>query len=441
METRYFCSMRSKIAILFLFLPLIVPGASLRMEGDRAWLHAEGTPLPKVLALFERCGVEVMIDPLIEFDRISGHWENAKIERVILQLASPHSYLLEWEQVEGPLGRFYQVSSIRIFSAGNESAVERLGEGRKVLDIVEGKDGTKYIRGEIMIAFAEGATEKDLNALLEKLGGTVIEVINPPGIYRIKISDNLSVEEAMEIASGFDKVKGAEPNLAFSGAGNPAVPISGTRSGMNLNLVPGETAIAVFDSGLDPKYFNLPYIRGVYNAFDPDADMTDPSGHGTLVALIASGALVPLGADDSQEIGAPVLAVRVFDENGMTSSDILMRAIDYAIDSDIQVINLSFGTYEDIGFLEYAVQYAAEQGIAIFVAAGNDGLDVAVNPAASSSTRSVGATDENGEVADYSNTKADDFLPGSIIYDGKRHQGTSFASPWGSYLYATGNTD
>ena len=119
METRYFCSMRLKIAILFLFLPLLSMAASLRMEGDRAWLNAEGTPLPKVLELFERCGVEVMVDPSIEFDRVSGSWENAKLERIILLLASPNSYVVEWEQVKGPLGRFYRLSSIRIFSAGN----------------------------------------------------------------------------------------------------------------------------------------------------------------------------------------------------------------------------------------------------------------------------------------------------------------------------------
>ncbi len=432
--------MRFKTAILFLLLPLMATGASLRMEGDRVWLNGEGASLPKVLALFEQCGVEVLIDPSLDLARVPGSWENAKVDRVISQLASPHSYLLEWTLVDGPLGKFYKVSSIRIFSDGHESSVQRLGKGERVLDVVEGPNGIKYVRGEIMVGFAEGSTTDDLKALLDKLGGTVIEVIDPPGIYRIKLREGLSVEDAMAIASAQDKVKAAEPNRAFSGDGNPAVPISGTRSGMNLNLVPGETAIAVFDSGLDPKYADLPYIRGIYNAVDPAADMTDPSGHGTLVALIASGAITPLGANPA-EIGAPVLAVRVFDENGMTSSDILMRAVDYAIGSKIDIINLSFGTYEDLGFLEYAVQYAAEQGITIFVAAGNDGLNVAVNPAASPATISVGATDENGNVAGYSNTKADDFLPGSVLYDGEIHRGTSFASPLDSYLHATQKTD
>jgi hypothetical protein len=419
---------------IFLF-PLVVSATTLRLEGDRAWLDADGAPLSKVLKLFEQRGVAVLIDPSLDLGRVSGQWENTKIDRLIDQLASPHSYLIEHKRISGPLGELYQLSAIRIYSDGNLSAARPLSAGGRVLDVIEGPDGTKYVRSEIMIGFEEGATVADLKALLEKLGGTVIEVIDPPGLYRIKLNEGMSVEAAMAIADTDDKVESSEPNLAFSSSANPAVPISGTQAGMNLNLVPGETAIAVFDSGLDPKYADLPYIRGTYNALDPTADMTDPTGHGTLVSLIASGAITPLGAEAS-EVGVPILVVRVFDENGMTSSDIILGAINYAIGSDVKIINLSFGTYEDIGFIEHAVQYAAQQGVTIFVASGNDGLNIAANPAASPATISVGATDQHGNVASYSNTEANIYAPGSAMYDGRIHHGTSFASPFAAHEFA-----
>ncbi|MCK5676736.1 MAG: hypothetical protein KAH99_06945, partial [Verrucomicrobia bacterium] len=73
-------------------------------------------------------------------------------------------------------------------------------------DVVEGKDGAKYIRSEIMVGFKEGSTLKDLNALLAKIGGTVIEVIDPPGIYRIKLNEGLSVEDAMAMANAHEGV-------------------------------------------------------------------------------------------------------------------------------------------------------------------------------------------------------------------------------------------
>ena len=418
-----------------LFLGWSASGASLRIEGERAWLKAEGSPLSKVLQLFEQRGADVLIDPALELGRVDGEWENTSVERLINQLVAPNSYSIQWKQVKSPLGDLYQVSTIRVF--GESSAAARpMSQRGRTLDVVEGTNGVKYVRGEIMVGFKDGSTIKDLNALLKKLNGTIIEVIDPPGLYRIKLNDDMSVERAMEIANEHPGVDGTEPNLAFPNIGNPNVPISGTHAGMNLGLAPGERAIAVFDSGLDPQYVGMDFIRGTYDALNPGSEISDPTGHGTLVALIASGAITPEG-EAPGDAGAPVLAVRVFDGQGMTSSDVLMNAVNYAINSEIDIINMSFGTYEDIGFLEQAVQYAASKGIAVFVASGNDGLDTAVNPAASPATISVGAYDKYGNVADYSNTQADLFHSGTVRYGGKINYGTSFANPFAAYRYAT----
>lgn len=431
--------MKTLPIIGILLTGLTIQAASLRIEGERAWLKADGAPLSDILQLFEQRGTKILIDPSLELGRITGEWENAKVERLVDQLVTPNSYSIQWKVVDSPLGELFQISSIRVFG-DSAAAVRAISDSARVLDIVEGANGVKYVRGEIMVGFAEGATITDLNALLKKLNGTVIEVIDPPGIYRIKLNEGMSVEQAMKVANEHDGVNEAEPNLAFPNLGIPNVPISGTHAGMNLGLAPGETAIAVFDSGLDPRYKDMDFIRGTYDALNPSAEISDPTGHGTLVSLIASGAITPLG-EAAGDTGAPILAVKVFDENGMTSADILMGAVNYAVNSGIEVINLSFGTYEEIGFLEDAVQYAASQGIAVFVASGNDGLDKAVNPAASPVTVSIGATDEFGNIADYSNTKADAFVSGTVEYDSKLHYGTSFANPYAAYRYATSPTE
>ncbi len=433
------CSFVMKIfpIIGILLAACSTPAAMLRIEGDQAWLKAEGAPLSKILHLFEERGVEVLIDPALELGRVDGEWENTPVERLIDQLVSPNSYSIQWKQVNSPVGALYQISTIRVFG-DQAAAARRMTPPARVLDVVEGADGSKYVRGEILVGFKAGSTLEDLHALLRKLNGTVIEVIDPPGIYRIRLNDDLSVEEAMKIAAAHEGVGAADPNRAFSNKNLPVVPISGTHAGINLGLAPGETAIAVFDSGLDPAYADMDFIRGTYDALNPGSEIDDPTGHGTLVSLIASGALTPLG-EETGSTGAPVLAVKVFDENGMTSSDILMDSIQYAVNSGVEVINLSFGTYEDIGFLENAVQYAASQGVTIFVASGNDGLATAVNPAASPATVSVGATDGQGHVASYSNTEADIFTSGTVEFDGKTYYGTSFASPRTAYEYATGS--
>ncbi|MEI6892893.1 MAG: S8 family serine peptidase [Pontiella sp.] len=422
-----------------LLLGLSAQAASLRIEGNRAWLKSDGTSLSKILQLFEQRGARVLIDPSLELGRIDGEWEDTPVERLINQLVAPNSYSIQWERVSSPLGDLYQISTLRIFGERAAAARPLTPQGR-VLDVVEGPGGVKYVRGELLVGFGEGASMDELKALLKKLNGTVIEVIDPPGLYRIKLNENMSVEQAMRIANSHPGVEDSEPNLAFPSLGNPEVSISGTHAGMNLGLAPGEQAIAVFDSGLDPYYVGMDFIRGTYDALNPGASITDPTGHGTLVALIASGAITPEG-EVPGDAGAPVLAIRVFDEQGMTSSDVLMSAVNYAINSEIKIINMSFGTYEAIGFLEQAVQYAAAQGIAIFVASGNDGLDLAVNPAASSATISVGANDRFGRVATYSNTQADVFASGTVRYDGALNFGTSFANPFAAYRYATRSQD
>jgi hypothetical protein len=430
--------MKHMIAIGILLLPLMAVSATLRMEGDRAWLDAKGAPLSKVLSLFEQCGVRVMIDPSIEFHRITGSWENARIERVIAQLADPHGYVLEWVQVDGPLGRFYRLSSIRIFSDGNESAVTRLGKGRRVLDVVEGADGIKYIRGEIMIGFADGATEKDLYALLEKLGGTVIEVIDPPGIYRIRIGDQLSIEEAMDIAAAFDQVKAAEPNLAFPNMDRAKVPLSRSGDGINLHLKPGETAVAVLDSGLDPQYADMPFIRGTYNALDPSNPVHDPTGHGTMTSLIASGALTPLGAEPA-ETGVPVLSIMAFDENGMTSSDTIMRALDYAAKSGASMVSMSWGSEIDSSFMQAAMDYAAANGLTLYAAAGNEPTGIPIYPAGYGSVIAVGGLNPDGTVWEQSNYG--DFVqlyePAWVIFNGQTYAGTSDSSPYAAFKAAS----
>ncbi len=429
--------MKSYLATLFLLCPLLALSATLRLEGDRAWLESEGAPLSKVLRLFEQRGVEVLIDPALELNRVSGEWENTKVDRLIGQLVSPHSYLLGWRKVDSPLGELYQISSIRIYSDAGPSAAQPLKKKRKVLDIVEGKDGRKYVRGEIMVGFGKDSNLDDLKALLKKLGGTVIEVIDPPGIYRIKLNEGLSVEEAMEIAKAHKGVGVTEPNLAFEQIGNEAISFSGSGSGINLHLQPGETAVAVFDSGLDPKYTDLPFIRGTYNALSPSEPMSDPTGHGTMTAMVAAGAITPLGAD-AAETGVPVLAVRTFDENGMTSSDTIMRALEYAALSGVKIINMSWGSDTSSAFMEAAMDYAAQNGMTLYASAGNEPTGTPIYPAGYDSVIAVGGLNPAGETWTQSNYGdfVEQYEPAFINFEGKSYQGTSFSSPYATFKAA-----
>jgi hypothetical protein len=423
-------------SLLMLLLPAISSAASLRMEDDRAWLEADGVPLVNVLRLFEQRGVEVLIDPSLELGRVSGDWENTRVDRLVEQLVSPHSYLLERRKMSGPLGGFYRVSSIRIY-AGNPSAALPLSAPKRVLDVVEGRDGIRYIRGEIMVGFKDGSTAEDPNKLLKAVGGTVIEVMDPPGIYRIRLNDGMSVEEAMELADGLGQVESSEPNLAFPRLGNTAAQLAGSGNGMNLQLQPGETAVAVFDSGLDPQYANLSVIRGTYNAIDPAAEISDPLGHGTLSTLVAAGVITPEGALPAEN-GVPVLSVRTFDENGMTSSDTLMRALEYAAESGVKIINMSWGSEVDSAFMEAAMNYAAENGMTLFASAGNEPTGSLIYPAGYDAVIAVGGLNPDG--SRWPSSNFGDFVqryePAVAVFNGQTYAGTSISSPYAAFQAA-----
>lgn len=172
-----------------LLLPAILSAASLRLEGERVWLTVDDMALAGVLRLFQQRGVEVYLDPSLSQHRISGTWVNARVDRLIAQLAKPNSSMLEWKLKKSPLGELYQLSSIRIFSESKAAQVHRLSPQERVLDVVQGVNGLQYIRGEIMVGFSQEATIEDLRTLLSLLNGTVIEVIDPPGLYRIKLNN------------------------------------------------------------------------------------------------------------------------------------------------------------------------------------------------------------------------------------------------------------
>ena len=417
---------------LFFFLLLLASltqAARLQLDGAKAWLSAQNTPLPKVLHLFEQRGVEVLMDPSITPEPISGSWENVEINRLIEQLVGANDYLLEWKKTTGPLGDLFQLASIRIYAHGNMSAARPLSKGR-TLDIVTTTNGISYLRGEIMVAFKDGSTSDDLQALLKKLGGTVIEVIDPPGIYRIKLNEDLSVEKALEMAKQQESVVGTEPNYAYDRTEKNPVPLDGFSNALNLHLPSGKTAVAVFDSGIDPQYADLPFIRGTYNALDPSQPMSDPLGHGTLTAMIASGAITPLGATPA-ETGVPVFAVRTFDENGYTTSDILMRALNYAAENGARIISMSWGTEVDSQFMKTILDYANASGLTLYASAGNEPTGEPIFPAAYDSVIAVGGLAPDGSKWEQSNFGdfVQDYEPAVAEFGGKTYQGTSISCP------------
>ena len=162
----------------------------------------------------------------------------------------------------------------------------------------------------------------------------------------------------------------------------------------------------VLDTGIDRDHPNLKsrFEKGRnFSDVDkptPPYDYFDNISHGTHVA----GTI----AADGQGTGlvgvapkARILAARVCASRGCSSVAII-GGLNWGIQEKVDVMNLSLGGAFPSDAARKAYKRAADAGIVILAASGNDGVKRVSFPAAYSSTMAVGAVDENLAKAGFS---------------------------------------
>lgn len=244
----------------------------------------------------------------------------------------------------------------------------------------------------------------------------------------------------------------------------PAANISGNPWSLQRVLLPelwryatgrGVT-VAVIDTGVSDTN---PQLRGAvvggpdYLTGQGGGSLTDPDGHGTMVAGIIAArpssatGFVGLAPD------ARILSIRQNDAQGDGTPDTLAEAVDAAVAARVGVINISQDVTQNgrpvpvaaDSRLARAVASAVSQGIVVVVAAGNEGLSLPTYPASLPGVLGVGASDRNNERdSDFSETgsSVDVAAPGvdmvSTVPGGGQcvDSGTSFAAPYAAAVAA-----
>lgn len=160
----------------------------------------------------------------------------------------------------------------------------------------------------------------------------------------------------------------------------------------------------------------------------------DISGHGTSVAGI-------LAAKDNGEgitginPNLELYSAKVLDEARMAPVSRVVEAIYWAIENDVDIINISFGTTTDSEELYEAIRAAYDAGILIVAAAGNSG--VVEYPAAYGEVIAVGSVDNMGNRSEGSavGEALELVAPGELVlstgafYGVAVFSGTSMAAP------------
>ncbi|HEC80870.1 MAG TPA: hypothetical protein ENI42_00375, partial [Thermoplasmatales archaeon] len=194
----------------------------------------------------------------------------------------------------------------------------------------------------------------------------------------------------------------------------------------NLGLTGRGIKICMLDTGVDPSVVNYSYG---YDFVNNDNDPYDDHGHGTMVASI----LKTVAPD------AELIAVKVIDKDGVGYESDVLAGLKYCIEQDPDIILFSIGTkatssgFYDENPVAKLCNEAVNQGVFVVAAAGNDGSKNLTSPACASKVFSVGATDDNDNIANFSNVNPilDIFAPGvNITTTVGTSSGTSMSAPF-----------
>lgn len=378
------------------------------MSGDRVTLYAYKESLQDILKAFSRAGVYVRADPSIQ-RAVSIAVRDEDLEAVLAELLDPLGYAFFWQRLDGPLGPIDKLAEIQVFLPGQqESMVDFSVPDEETFTVRRGADGKgpPYVADEILLGVKAGTSLSEFQALVGQLGGTVVDVNKSLGIYRIRFSPGTNIESILQRLDQNDMVVTAEPNYVIqlpTGTGSSTDVLTSGKTGKSSPPPEGAPRVAVLDSGVLALDSLEGVLAGSYNALNPNHPVSDPAGHGTQMALIASGAVLPQGAENADAETVPVLAIQGFNKEGQTSSFGIARSIEYAIEQGAKVLNLSWGTPYDSEFMKNAVLYAQAKGLVVVASAGNEPINQPMYPAAYPGVLAVSAAKPDGSIWEQSN--------------------------------------
>ena len=167
-----------------------------------------------------------------------------------------------------------------------------------------------------------------------------------------------------------------------------------------------DVTVAVIDSGITvdsntKNVFNDRVLSGVNYSATKSAETngneaTDDNGHGTAISYIIA---------QSTSDNVKLLPIKVIDSAGKGTLLSLYQGIKYAIEQNVDVINISLSTASTHSeLIEEAIKEATDKGIIVVVAAGNYGSNVKYyTPAKLDNVITVASVNEQLQHSDFSN--------------------------------------
>ncbi len=363
-------------------------------------LTAVKVPLRDILVKIHQSGIRVKIDPGFN-PAITAHFKDKEISAAFRDLFKDANHALIWRKNRAGETR---IAEVIIYRPGRMDSA-RLFKPSNSLDIEKNSDtGDIYVKHKLLVQFHTRETVEKFKAVINKLGASIILIHEILGLYEITLPENVGVQEALAVLETLPGSATIEPDYAYKSSGPvyQAGEDSADQTPAAAGDIPDSFAVAVLDTGLMKGQLPEQVDQASFNVFAPLEEITDPEGHGTQMALVASGVVQPVGKETAG-FSNPVISIRAFDGNGYTSNTALIKSIDFAMNNGAKVLSLSWGSETDSRFLESAMEYARSRGLVIVAAAGNSPTGKPMYPAAFKSVVSVSALAPDGKAWSQSN--------------------------------------
>jgi len=230
-----------------------------------------------------------------------------------------------------------------------------------------------------------------------------------------------------------------------------SVPLIGAPLAWDSGFDGTGVTIAVLDSGYDMDHPDLADAVVGSKSFIEDETVQDGHGHGTHVAgTVAGSGAASEGTHKGVAPGADLLIGKVLADDGSGPFSGVILGAEWAIEQGADIISMSLGgkTTAATDPVSQAVDALSEEsGVLFIIAAGNEGGNILGTPGIADRALTVGATDNQDVVADFSSRgpRSDGILKPEISAPGvgivaPRAAGTSMGTPVNEYYTGANGT-
>jgi subtilisin family serine protease len=392
-------------------------GFEISLSHNLVSLDAKNASLDAVLAqIAEKARIE--IKTAVETrSRVTLSGSNLPIESLMRKLFSNFMFIEKSEE-NGAVRRELYVFSMAPWGVTNPrdtmvSGAVKSGSDQVAMDLTQRRKNAvggseKRLReqrpDELLVRFRPDVEPRRIEALNGLYSAKIIARIPQVNVCQLKLpmgSDLSAIEQAYRESSLVEQI---EPNILLRlpevipndeefadqwGLEKMMVP-----EAWNLTTGSSSVIVAILDTGIDANHPDLAdRIVAGYDVVNGKAGIPeDDHGHGTEMA----GIVAAKGQNGTGITGinwnCRVLAVKVLDSNGVGSAADVAQGLIYAAEHGAQIVNMSFGGYGNSDLLNDTIQYVHQRNVVLVAAAGNEGTDSPVYPAAYPNVLAVTAT-------------------------------------------------